>query len=116
MEVSTQHGHLALLAADETQPVVFEGHVGHPAWSAPGLANRSKSNEIALLWRQGILSQGPAAVAINEGSKSGVRNRLRSLKPAKYQTIELKVFPADMSNHADLRCPSDERAHVHPLR
>ena len=44
--------------------------------------------EIDLLWRQGILRQRPAAVAIDERLKSRVRDRLRSLEPAKHQPIE----------------------------
>ncbi len=48
-----------------------------------------RSVEIDLSWRQGILGQGPAAVAIHESLKSRVRDRLRSLKPAKHQPIEL---------------------------
>jgi len=65
-----------------------------------------------LWWGQGILGQGPAAVAIDQCLKSRVRDHLRSLKPAKYQPIEFKVFPADMSNNVDIRGPDDERPHV----
>ena len=42
---------------------------------------------IDLSWRQGILGQWPAAVAIDERLKSRVRDRLRSLEPAKHQPM-----------------------------
>ena len=51
-------------------------------------------------------------VAIDERLESRVRDRLRSLKAAKYQPVELKVFPADMGNNVNLRCPGDECPHV----
>jgi hypothetical protein len=65
------------------------------------LRNSSRSTEFDLWWGQGILGQGPAAVAIDQRLKSRISNRLRSLKPAKYQPIEFKIFPADMSNDVD---------------
>ena len=71
-----------------------------------------RSAEIDLLWRRRILGQGPAAVAIDESLESRVRNRLRSLKSAKHQPIELKIFSTDMGYYVDLRCPSDECPHV----
>jgi hypothetical protein len=70
------------------------------------------SAEIDLLWRRRILGQRPAAVAIDESLESRVRNRLRSLKSAKHQPIELKIFSTDMGYYVDLRCPSDECPHV----
>ena len=82
-----------------------------PGWGSR-LRNSSRSTEFDLWWGQGILGQGPAAVAIDERLKSRVSNRLRSLKPAKYQPIEFKIFPADMSNDVDLRGPDDKCAHV----
>ena len=72
----------------------------------------SRSAEIDLLWRRRILGQRPAAVAIDESLESRVRNRLRSLKSAKHQPIELKIFSTDMGYYVDLRCPSDECPHV----
>jgi hypothetical protein len=70
------------------------------------------SAEIDLLWRRRILGQRPAAVAIDESLESRVRNRLGSLKSAKHQPIELKIFSTDMGYYVDLRCPSDECPHV----
>src|ERR1700722_15209292 len=75
-------------------------------------ALRWRSIEINLLRRQGILSQGPAAVTIDQRLESRVRDRLRSLKAVKHQPIEFKVFSADMRNDVDLRCPDDECPHV----
>jgi len=49
---------------------------------------------------------------LDQRLKSRVCDRLRSFKPAKYQAVEFKVFPADMSNNVDLRGPDDERPHV----
>ena len=68
--------------------------------------------EFDLRWGQGILRQGPAAVAIDQRLKSRVCDHLRSLKSAKYQSIEFKVFAADMSDDVDLRSPDNERPHV----
>jgi hypothetical protein len=69
------------------------------------------SREIDLLRRQGVFSQRPAAIAIYECSKSGVRNHFRSLKPAKHEPIELKIFPAYMSNNVYPRGPGNECPH-----
>jgi hypothetical protein len=76
------------------------------------MPKNSRLTEFDLWWGQGIFGQGPAAIAIYERLKSRVRDHLRALKPAKYQPIEFKVFPADMSNDVDLRGTDDERPHV----
>ena len=49
---------------------------------------------------------------MDEHLESRVCDRLRSLKAAKHQPVELKVFPADMGNDVNLRCPGDESPHV----
>jgi hypothetical protein len=74
------------------------------------------SAEIDLLWRRRILGQRPAAVAIDESLESRVRNRLGSLKSAKHQPIELKIFSTDMGYYVDLRCPSEVRMSISPHR
>jgi len=76
------------------------------------MPKNSRLTEFDLWWGQGIFGQGPAAIAIYERLKSRVRDHLRTLKPAKYQPIEFKVFPAEMSNDVDLRGTDDERPHV----
>ena len=105
------NGSLGLSIRPEYQP---------PLWADTSSANLAppllwlglRPTEFDLWWGQGILGQGPATVAIEQRLKSRVSNRFRSLKPGKYQPIEFKIFPADMSNDVDLRGPDDKCARV----